>query len=161
MRRYKLGNSSKLAGLLMSLGASSLGCASQRTAVPTERIAQSEVSIRAAEQAGANTTNPSAALELRHAQAEQEAARRLIADNKNQEADLMLIRAAVDADLARALADATTSRAEARKAQDEARMARRQSMGSQGTGMSPNNDQGSPPTPDSPHTQPTQPRDDQ
>lgn len=113
--------------LIMLVGVSasawSTGCAttSSREKVSPGRIAQSDAAIQAAEEAGASTTNPSAALQLRMAREENEAAKKLASDQKDRRAETMLIRSVVDADLAKALALQTSTQLEAQKARDNLR----------------------------------------
>jgi hypothetical protein len=78
-----------------------LGCASYPA--PTDHLANSYASIRAAQEVGAATI-PQAALHLRLAQEEQAKAKSLSDDGKNQEADFMTMRANSDAELAMAMA---------------------------------------------------------
>jgi hypothetical protein len=74
-----------------------IGCAGY--AVPNDHLANSYANIRAAEATGA-ASSPDAALHLRIAQEEQAKAKALIADDKNEEADFMTMRANADAELA-------------------------------------------------------------
>ncbi len=122
MRAMDLGKN-----LLIALAcASAAGCMTTGTQarLPPGRIAQAESAIQAAEEAGANTKNPSAALHLRMAREEADAAKRYAADHSDRRAETMLIRAVVDADLAKALAVDTTTRLEAQKLRDEVRSMR-------------------------------------
>jgi hypothetical protein len=109
-----------------SAGAWGSGCRTtgEQAKMPPGRIAQAESAIQAAEEAGASAKNPSAALHLRMAREEAETAKRYAADNNDRRAETMLIRAVVDADLAKALAVQTTTQLEAQKMRDEVRSMR-------------------------------------
>jgi hypothetical protein len=85
---------------------------------PNSRLTQSEAAIAAADAAGASD-NPQAALHLQLAREGVEGAKRLIADNEMARADLMLQRAAADAELAMALARQGAAYAEAQRIQQE------------------------------------------
>jgi hypothetical protein len=87
-------------------------------AVPHDRLSNAQASIRAAEVAGAKD-DPKASLQLKRAQDQVDKAKALIADNRNEEAARVLVRAEADADLAIALAQEQSSRAEAARAQKE------------------------------------------
>ncbi len=72
-------------------------------APPSTSVATATGAVRAAEEAGAVNT-PSAALELRLAKEEMALAQRMIRDDQNERAAMVLRRAEVDAQLARAIA---------------------------------------------------------
>jgi hypothetical protein len=86
--------------------------------VPTEHVAQSEASIRAAEEVGAKNS-PSAALHLQFAKEQVEQAKVLIKNNENERAKYVLARAAADAELAVALAREEAMQGEAQKALEQ------------------------------------------
>ena len=102
MRRAIVG-----AGLLLGLA----GCAAAQK-VPTEELVDSQVSIRQAEEAGAETV-PDAAQHLQWAKEQTGEARRLLEHNEREKAALFLKRAEADAELALALAREAPARAEA------------------------------------------------
>lgn len=98
------------AGLLLGLA----GCAAGRpqVVVPPEQLVNSEVTIRRAEEAGAQQV-PEAAQHLQWAREQTQQARRLLEKNQRDQAALYLERAEVDAQLALALAREAPARAEA------------------------------------------------
>ncbi|ATB28773.1 DUF4398 domain-containing protein [Melittangium boletus] len=103
MRRALVG-----AGLLLGL----VGCATAQRMPPTEQLVDSQVSIRQAEEAGASAV-PNAAQHLQWAREQTQGARRLLEQNRREEAALFLQRAEADAELALALAREAPARAEA------------------------------------------------
>ena len=108
MRRAIVG-----AGLLLGMA----GCAGNQK-VPTEALVDSQVSIRAAEEAGAVQV-PDAARHLELAKEQTREARELLDDGKREAAALYLQRAEADAELAVALAREAPARAEAQRAKDQ------------------------------------------
>lgn len=90
-----------------------LGCAS--TPVPADRMAQSQASLRAAEEVGAKNVPP-AALHLQLAQEQMEQGKQLIKNGDNERARFVLLRAEADAELAVALAREQSMRDAAQKA---------------------------------------------
>lgn len=102
MRRAIVG-----AGLLLGLA----GCAGAQR-VPTEQLVDSQVTIRQAEEAGADVV-PDAARHLQWAREQTSDASRLLERNERDKAALYLKRAEVDAELALALAREAPARAEA------------------------------------------------
>ena len=108
MRRAIVG-----AGLLLGVA----GCAGNQK-VPTEALVDSQVSIRAAEEAGAVQV-PDAARHLELAREQTREARELLDDGKREEAALYLQRAEADAELAVALAREAPARAEAQRAKEQ------------------------------------------
>jgi hypothetical protein len=70
---------------------------------PTERMASSEATIRGAQEVGA-TGVPAAALSVKLAQEEVQKAKQLMQDGDNRRAELVLMRAQADAELALAQA---------------------------------------------------------
>ncbi len=85
------------------------------TPVTTEKLSATEAPIRAAEELGA-TRVPEAALELKLAQDEMEQAKQLLKNGNKPRADMMLLRAQADAELAVALAKEAPLQADARNA---------------------------------------------
>lgn len=102
MRRAIVG-----AGLLLGLA----GCAGAQK-VQTEQLVDSQVSIRQAEEAGAEKV-PDAAQHLQWAREQTSEARKLLERNERDKAALFLKRAAADAELAYSLAREAPARAEA------------------------------------------------
>ncbi|WP_394837187.1 DUF4398 domain-containing protein [Pendulispora rubella] len=92
------------------------GCGSYPA--PNGRLADSQASVRAAQEVGAQN-NPQAALHLKLAQEQIDQAKALINDGDNKRAEFVLLRAEADAELAVALARESTARAEAQQALDE------------------------------------------
>jgi hypothetical protein len=101
------------AGLLLGLA----GCSGAQN-VPTEALVDSQVSIRAAEEAGAPQV-PDAARHLALAKEQTRDATELLNDGKRDEAALYLQRAEADAELALALAKEAPARAEAQRAMQQ------------------------------------------
>jgi hypothetical protein len=95
-----------------------IGCAS--TPVPNAKVASSEAAIRAAQETGSEKV-PQAALHLKLAEEQLQAAKLLIRDNDNQRAEYVLMRSQADAELAIALSHVAVSNVQAGKAVDEAR----------------------------------------
>jgi hypothetical protein len=89
------------------------GCASAPK--PTEQVAATSASMRAASEVGADKV-PAAALYLQLAQEQTEQAQALIAKDDNERAQRLLMRAQADAELALALARAEQERALAQSA---------------------------------------------
>ncbi|MFL5357654.1 DUF4398 domain-containing protein [Archangium sp.] len=97
------------AGLLLGLA----GCAGgPQVVVPPEQLVNSEVTIRRAEEAGAQQV-PDAAQHLQWAREQTHQARALLERNQRDQAALYLQRAEADAELALALAREAPARAEA------------------------------------------------
>ncbi|HKA89849.1 MAG TPA: DUF4398 domain-containing protein [Haliangiales bacterium] len=97
--------------VLFGLGA--IGCGSAQ--VPADKMAASEASIRAADEVGAKNV-PTAALHLQFAKEQVEQAKKLIADDDNERARWVLMRAEADAELALVLAREQSMRDAAQKA---------------------------------------------
>ncbi|HWL88250.1 MAG TPA: DUF4398 domain-containing protein [Polyangiaceae bacterium] len=93
-----------------------VGCGSY--APPNESLVNSQASVRAAQEVGAQN-NPQAALHLKLAQEQVDQARQLMGDGDNKRAEFVLLRAQADAELAVALAREASARGEAQQAQDE------------------------------------------
>ena len=84
-------------------------------AAPTESLTAAEASVRAAEVGGAEN-HPKASLHLKYARDQIKQAKKLIADDENERASMVLQRASVDAELALAMARERQARAEADEA---------------------------------------------
>jgi hypothetical protein len=97
------------------------GCAG--SPVPNAKVASSEAAIRAAQESGSRNV-PQAALHLKLAEEQLQAAKGLIRDNDNARAEYVLMRTQADAELAIALSHVATSNAQAGAAVDEARAVR-------------------------------------
>lgn len=96
--------------------ASVLACGG--AAVPQEALSAAQASAKGAEVGGANE-DPKAQLHLKLAQEQIERAKKLIADDDNEEAARVIDRAQADADLALALAQEAKSRREAKEADEQ------------------------------------------
>jgi hypothetical protein len=103
--------------LFLLIAIMSASCAS--TPVPTESMAASTASVRAAEEVGAHAV-PSAALHLQLAQEEIDQAKKLMKDDQNDRARYVLMRAQADAELAVVEAREDNMRTEAQRAVDQA-----------------------------------------
>jgi len=101
---------------MLALGSLMVGCGG--AAMPTEQLTTAKASVAAAEVAGAND-EPAAALKLKHARDQIEQAEKLIAEEENERAFWLLRRAAVDADVALALAEEAETAQAAQKAKEE------------------------------------------
>ncbi|HYJ11167.1 MAG TPA: DUF4398 domain-containing protein [Polyangiaceae bacterium] len=109
----------KLAMRMFWLGiaaASALACGG--AAVPQEALSAAQASAKGAEVGGANE-DPKAQLHLKLAQEQIEKAKKLIADDDNEEAARVIDRAQADADLALSLAQEAKSRREAKEADEQ------------------------------------------
>lgn len=95
-----------------------VGCGSYPA--PQEHMVNSQASVRAATEVGAQN-NPQAALHLKLAQEQVAQAQQLMQDGENKRAEFVLLRAESDAELAVALAREATARAQAQQALDELR----------------------------------------
>ncbi|HEX4512047.1 MAG TPA: DUF4398 domain-containing protein [Polyangiaceae bacterium] len=100
----------------LAAGALVVGCASYP--MPVERLAQAEAAARSARETGANNV-PQGQLHLRLAQEEIAHAQALIADDRNERAAYVLVRARADAELALAEAREAQARGDAQKALDQ------------------------------------------
>lgn len=85
---------------------------------PRDQLTESEAAIRAAEVAGAPNT-PQAALHLKRAREQIDAAKALMQEGENESAEWMLRRARADADLAMSLATEEVQRKKAADAKEE------------------------------------------
>jgi hypothetical protein len=112
-----------LAAALAVLGSA---CAAKRVTAepPTERLAESQATLRAAEQVGAARV-PEAATYLGFAQQQVVAAQQLMSEGRYGAADLQLRQAAADAELALALARAVPLENEARRMLEQVEALRR------------------------------------
>jgi hypothetical protein len=108
---------------MAALAACTIGIGCGGAAVPHARVTSSAASIRAAEEVGANS-DPQAALHVRLAKEQRQHALDLIRDDKNREAERVLLRAEADAELAVALAREVQTRSEANKTLEEVRALR-------------------------------------
>ena len=98
---------------LLSFVLVGLGCAST---VPAGRLEASASAIRGAEESGAARV-PQAALHLQLAREQAERAQRILAEDGDEDkAGALLLRAEMDAELARALARAAATHADAQQA---------------------------------------------
>ena len=91
-----------------------VGCGG--SAVPLDRLTDAKATVRAAQEAGAQST-PQAALHLKMANDELASAQKAIDDNDGDQARLLLNQAQADADLSLALARGTTEKQQAQQAQ--------------------------------------------
>lgn len=92
------------------------GCAS--APIVLDKLPQTEAPMRAAEELGAARV-PQAALELKLAQDEVQQAKAFLKDGNKQRADMMLLRAQADAELAVALAKEAPLQAEAKNVAEQ------------------------------------------
>jgi hypothetical protein len=92
------------------------GCGSYPA--PTERAASAEAAIRGAQEVGAGSV-PSAALSVKLAQEEVQKAKQLMQDGDNKRAELILMRAQADAELALSQAREQQAKVEAEKAVEQ------------------------------------------
>jgi hypothetical protein len=99
--------------------AGSMAMASACASPPQQQLMQTKSAIRAAEEVGAQET-PKAAYHLRVAQEQLEIGRALMED-RERDAELILRRAEVDAELAMAYSRSDEALQEARQARDEVR----------------------------------------
>ena len=97
-----------------ALAASACGGA----AVPQDKLTSAEAAVRAAEVGGA-ADNPQAALHLKYARDQIAEAQKLIEDDENAAAGMLLSRAEIDAELALALSRVEEAKAEAEAARQE------------------------------------------
>jgi hypothetical protein len=86
----------------LAVGALALGFGCGGSTMPTEKLASTEASLRAAQEVGAEKV-PKAELHMRLAKEELDAARKKSQDGNGEEAERLLDRARADADLALAL----------------------------------------------------------
>jgi len=107
--------------LAVALAVLTSGCSAKRVTVdaPTERLAESQAAIRAAQQSGAARV-PEAAVYLGFAQQQVIDAERLMSQGRHDAAELQLQQASADAQLALALARAVPLEHEARRLTNQA-----------------------------------------
>jgi hypothetical protein len=91
---------------------------------PKEAEIQTEAAVRGAQEVGADK-DPQATLHLRYANDQITQAKQLIASGDNHRAEMVLMRAKADAELALMLARVRSEKADAQKAQDEVAEMRR------------------------------------
>ena len=107
--------------LCAAFAASALACGSYPA--PTERVASAEAAIRGAQEVGASSV-PAAALSVKLAQEEVQKAKQLMQDGDNKRAELILMRAQADAELALSQAREQQAKAEAQQAVDQVKQMR-------------------------------------
>ena len=90
------------------------GCGS--SAVPLDKLTDAKATVRAAQEAGAEST-PQAALHLKMANDELASSQKAMDDNDNDRSRLLLNQAQADADLSLALARGTAEKQQAQEAQ--------------------------------------------
>jgi len=90
---------------------------------PTERMASSEAAIRGAQEVGASGV-PAAALSVKLAQEEVQKAKQLMQDGENRRAELVLMRAQADAELALAQAREAQAKNDAAQALEQVKSMR-------------------------------------
>jgi multidrug resistance efflux pump len=90
---------------------------------PSEKMTQAEATIRGAQEIGAASV-PSAALSVKLAQEEVQRAKQLIQDGENKKAELTLLRAQADAELALAQAREQQAKNDASQALEQAKSLR-------------------------------------
>jgi hypothetical protein len=112
----------KALGLIL-VGLSMVACGG--APAPNERVASATAAISAAEVGGAQS-NPDAQLLLKRAREGLAHAKALMADNNNKEADWVLQRAEVDANLALNLAREASAKADAQAAMDQVQALKKQ-----------------------------------
>jgi hypothetical protein len=110
MKRWSGSSSVVLTSILLSCGGG--------YPEPRDQLTESEAAVRAAEVAGAQDT-PQAALHMKRAREQIEAAKALIQEGENERAEWMLRRARADADLAMSLATEEGQRKKAAEAKEE------------------------------------------
>src|SRR6185436_10572240 len=98
---------------MVLLGAACFACASGG-AVPSDKLARSEASVRAAHELGAESS-PQAALHIRLAREQIDQAKRLIKDGENDRAAMLLGRAEADAEVATNLTRESAAVSEAQR----------------------------------------------
>ena len=104
-----------LAGVVV-LAVWGIGCGG--APAPTEKLTASEAAVRGASEVGAANV-PAASLHLKLAEEQIGKAKAAMAEDRNEDAELLLLRAQSDAELALALAKEATARAEAQAAMDQ------------------------------------------
>jgi pyridoxal biosynthesis lyase PdxS len=97
------------------------GCGSYPA--PTERVSSAEAAIRGAQEVGAGNV-PQAALSVKLAQEEVQKAKQLMQDGDNKRAEMLLMRAQADAELALAQAREQQAKTEAQAAVEQVKSLR-------------------------------------
>jgi hypothetical protein len=97
------------------------GCGSYPA--PNERLSSAEASIRGAQEVGSATV-PAAALSAKLAQEEVQRAKQLMQDGDNMRAELLLLRAQADAELALAQAREAQAKTDAAQALEQVKALR-------------------------------------
>jgi uncharacterized protein DUF4398 len=105
---------------LVAASALAAGCGS--SAMPADRMANAQASIRGAEVVGARN-DPTAALHLRLAQENYDKAQKMAKDGDTDRAKLVLQRAEADAELALIIAKERVERTEANRAMEQSKPA--------------------------------------
>lgn len=100
------------------LGVTVFATACGGAAIPQDQMTASQAAIRAAE-VGGEPGDPQAALLVKKAKDQVEEAKKLIEDGNNHRAEMVLMRAEADAELALALAQELATRSEADTAQKQ------------------------------------------
>ena len=108
----------KLALQMVWIGIAAGSAACGGAAVPQEALSAAQASAKGAEVGGANQ-DPKAQLHLKLANEQIEKAKKLIADDENEEAARLIDRAQADADLALALAQQGKALREAKEADEQ------------------------------------------
>src|SRR5262252_8651861 len=90
---------------------------------PTERVSSAEAAIRGAQEVGASSV-PAAALSVKLAQEEVQKAKQLMQDGDNKRAELILMRAQADAELALAQSRESQAKNEAQQALEQVKALR-------------------------------------
>jgi hypothetical protein len=109
--------------VLLFVGCATLviGCGSYPK--PTDAASKAEATIRGAQEVGAGNV-PAAALSVKLAQEEVQKAKQLMEDGDNKRAELILMRAQADAELALAQARDSQAQADAQQALDQVKAIR-------------------------------------
>jgi Domain of unknown function (DUF4398) len=100
------------------VGVTVIATACGGAAIPQDQMTASQAAIRAAE-VGGEPGDPQAALLVKKAKDQVEEAKKLIEDGDNHRAEMVLLRAEADAELALALAQELATRGEADTAQKQ------------------------------------------
>jgi hypothetical protein len=114
--KYTVGFTGALVALAALAALAAVGCGG--AAIPHDQLASSQAAVRAAEEVGAKNL-PQAELHLKYAKDQIDRAKVLIADDENEEAKRVLLRAQADAELAIALAKEHAVRTEAYQAMQQ------------------------------------------
>ncbi len=112
-------------GWLVFAVAGLLGCGGGIEAASVATLTSAQAAIRAAEEVGAEE-EPRAALHLKHARDQLEAAEQLLEDGREEEAQRLLRRAEADAEVSVAVARMASTAEEAQEAEAELAAMRRE-----------------------------------